>query len=193
LDGGAGADIINGGAGADTITAGTGADTITPGLGNDTIELGTDDTAIDTIVFAATNALNGVDTINGFIVAAGNDLLDFTAATANGYLEVVNNAGTLDTSATGMLVLDYNVAASAATMTAAELYAASSTGGNTAGNAGETVYILTTTDATNAASAFIFKATMNATSNGFSSIDHLVTLTGITDVTAFVTGNFNVS
>jgi Ca2+-binding RTX toxin-like protein len=192
ITGGTGADTITAGGGADTIVAGSGADVITAGAGNDTITLNADSTK-DTMVMAATNALNGVDTIGGFEVGAGADLIDFTAATATGYLEVTSNAGTLDTSATGMLILDYDVGTAAAAMTAAQLYAASSTGGSTAGNAAETVYIATTTDATNAASVFVFKATMNATSNGFSGIDHMVTLTGITDLSSSDTTNWNVA
>jgi len=191
VDGGGAADTIVTGAGADNITGGAGADTITAGSGDDTIALGSD-SAADKVVMAATNALNGIDTISGFEVGGGGDLLDFTAATASGYSEVTA-APTLDTSAVGMLVLDYDVATAAASMTAAQLYTAASGGGDTGGNAGETVYVATTTDATNAASVFVFKATMNATSDGFSAIDHMVTLTGITDLTAAVTGNFDVS
>lgn len=80
LDGGAGADAIFGEAGDDTIlggdgndilVGGEGADTITGGAGNDTIDLTETTSAIDTVVFSATN---GIDTITGF--ETGSDLLD---------------------------------------------------------------------------------------------------------------------
>jgi hypothetical protein len=199
---------INGGAAANAVTGGSGVetfvddsadndDTFTGGGGNDVFTSG-NAADTDTIVFAATTALNGSDRVINFAnnfaaTATGLDILDFTAATAAGYSEVTTAATTLDTSVNGMLVLDFNVATASATMTAAELYTAASGAGSTAGNATETVYVLVTADATNAADAFVFKATMNAASNGFETIDLIVTLVGLTDITNAVTGNFNVS
>jgi hypothetical protein len=65
-------------AAVDTITAtnATGTTTITPNLGNDIVVLGG---ATDTVVFAATLALNGADTITAF--TSGTDKLDLNALT----------------------------------------------------------------------------------------------------------------
>lgn len=75
--GSGGADSITGGAGNDTIDGGNGADTIDGGAGNDSIALGTTDGAADKVVFAATAALNGSDTITQF--EAGTDDIDLSA------------------------------------------------------------------------------------------------------------------
>ncbi len=52
------------------------ATTVDSGKGDDLITLGT---AIDTLLFAATPAANGVDTINGFMIGKGGDVLNFSA------------------------------------------------------------------------------------------------------------------
>jgi methionine-rich copper-binding protein CopC len=70
-----GAFNITGGTAADVIIGGAGADTITGGASNDTITVGA---GADHIVFAATAATNGADTITDFLVS-GADKLDFTA------------------------------------------------------------------------------------------------------------------
>jgi hypothetical protein len=49
---------------------------INAGKGDDTITLGT---GIDSVVFASTAANNGVDTINGFTLGKGGDVLNFAA------------------------------------------------------------------------------------------------------------------
>lgn len=66
VSGSTGANTIVGTALADQITGGNGADSITAGGGNDTIDLTETTSAVDTVVFAATAAANGVDTITGF-------------------------------------------------------------------------------------------------------------------------------
>jgi len=165
----------------------------TGGSGNDTF---TSSNALDTdeLIHTGSSTTGGVDTYAGFTVGANLDLINLpaTVSTSTAYLEVTS-APTLDSSATGVLILDYNVATAAADMTAAELYAAASGGGNTAGNAAENLVVAATTDATNAADVFVFVAVMNAGSNGFASIDHVVTITGITDTTAFDTTNWDVA
>jgi len=90
IDGGAGADNINGGAGIDTITGGTGADTITGGAGNDSIILGSEAATVDTLItlvgsastLTAVSTANGTDSVTGFQVGAGGDVLDFSAIAA---------------------------------------------------------------------------------------------------------------
>jgi Ca2+-binding RTX toxin-like protein len=83
IDGAAGADSITGGAGADSITGGLGADTITGGAGADSIILTEAVSSADVVVFGATAAANGVDTITGFATTADKLNVDaFGTATA---------------------------------------------------------------------------------------------------------------
>lgn len=79
------ANSITGSQKADVITGGAGNDTITGGLGNDVINIGNGGS--DTVVFAATAANNGNDTINGFNVgatASGGDVLNLSAFLGGG-------------------------------------------------------------------------------------------------------------
>lgn len=122
FDDGAGNDTITGGAGVDTVVGGTGDDTIVTGAGNDTIGTGGgadritagggDDVITlsggagnsETLVFEATAAANGADTINGFAmgaVATGGDILNvsaFLGKAVTNYVEidgaVANNVAT---------------------------------------------------------------------------------------------------
>lgn len=84
------ANVINGGDGADYIYAGLGADTITGGAGNDTIVLTETSSAVDTVIFEATAALNGSDTITGFVLA--NDKINLDELTAETALTTINAA-----------------------------------------------------------------------------------------------------
>jgi Ca2+-binding RTX toxin-like protein len=89
LVGGAGADALVGGLAADSLVGGEGSDVITGGGGNDTIVLTETTASLDVVVFEATAAGNGVDTITGF---------DKT-------LDKLNWAqGTLETAVTGALI-----------------------------------------------------------------------------------------
>lgn len=72
--GGNGGDILSGGSGADSLVGGEGADTITGGSGNDIIVLTENTAVIDRIVFQSA-ANNGVDTITGFTVGTGGDVI----------------------------------------------------------------------------------------------------------------------
>ena len=88
VKGGDGNDKIDASAaiGAVTITGGEGADTITGGAGDDNIDLTETTPASDTIIFGASKAANGVDTITGFTAGSGGDVLDvseFLNATAS--------------------------------------------------------------------------------------------------------------
>lgn len=145
LMGGSGADTISGGAGADNIAGGNGADVITGGGGGDFISVGgatlagafganqtftagtgTADTSIDTVVFEATAAANGNDTIEGFTVglaSANGDVLDFSAflgkavnyaestATATENMTGVNVAVVTDAVANAAAVANYTFSA----------------------------------------------------------------------------------
>lgn len=52
------------------------ASTVEGGKGDDVITLGS---AIDTLIFAATAAGNGLDTVNGYTIGKGGDVLNFSA------------------------------------------------------------------------------------------------------------------
>jgi len=78
ITGSADANIIIGSPNADVITGGAGIDTITGGGGDDSISLAESVAKADKVVFAASAALNGVDTITG---ATAIDTIDLNAAT----------------------------------------------------------------------------------------------------------------
>ncbi len=98
IDGKGGADNITGGGVADVITGGEGADTIRGAGGDDSIILTETVSAIDTVVFEATAATNGTDTITGF--TAGTDRLNVAAFETVGALVALDPAaGGLTTTA----------------------------------------------------------------------------------------------
>jgi hypothetical protein len=89
---------ITGGSGIDTYTFGTGSNvaTITGGGGVDVINAGA---SHDTVVFSGnTDALNGEDTITGFLVGSGGDILKFSSLTSGAIINTVS--GTAITMAT---------------------------------------------------------------------------------------------
>ncbi len=84
INGGADNDVIKGGTGGDNISDGAGKDTITGGAGDDdiTLTVGTSSADSETIIFGASKAANGKDTITNFTAGAttgSGDVLDFTA------------------------------------------------------------------------------------------------------------------
>ena len=114
LSGGDGNDIITGGAGADSITGGEGVDIITGGAGNDAIVLTETSAVVDTVVFADTAALNGVDTITGF--AKATDVLNWV----KGDLEVqVTGSSTVTVTADDLFLIGGQAAGAADTEAAA--------------------------------------------------------------------------
>jgi Ca2+-binding RTX toxin-like protein len=129
IDGGAGADSITAGAGADSITAGSGIDTITGGTGNDTIVLG-GGTDADVIVTGATASANGVDTVTGFVVGNGGDILNFGAffTEDNAFAAVTANPGGA-TNITNKVYVIRDIAGGEDVMTAAGLTTAVAAGG----------------------------------------------------------------
>ena len=113
---GAGNDTITGGAGVDTVVGGTGDDTIVTGAGNDSIVTGGGADRItagggndvitlsggagnsETLVFEATAAANGADTIDGFVmgaVATGGDILNVSAFLGKAVTNYVEIDGTV--------------------------------------------------------------------------------------------------
>ena len=97
IDGGSGNDTINASTaiGSVTIIDGSGKDTITGGAGNDdiTLTVGNSSADSDTIIFGASKAANGQDTIT-----------NFTAGATTGSGDVLNFKAFLDGQAAGTIV-----------------------------------------------------------------------------------------
>lgn len=133
---------ITGTGSIDRITGGAGADTITGGASNDVISTGG---GADTVVFLASNTLNGADTISDFSLAADTIDLSVTLADLRGTGAVVERLAAGDTLAanTGLVISSSDIADAAA----AELYVEGLTGEA----ASDIVYVLGSTDADSAA------------------------------------------
>jgi hypothetical protein len=131
VTGSTGANSIVGTALADQITGGNGADTINGGDGNDAIELAETTAAVDTVVFTAAN--NGFDTVTGFVIGTGGDVLDFkllldeASSAANAALDATADATALATEGTSINISNklaiITVASLGAYDTAAEIVA----------------------------------------------------------------------
>ncbi len=181
---------INFGGNFDTIKAtSTEAQTIIA-KGANKIDLGAAG-AIGTVSYTNTNQFG--DTISNFEVGAGKDVLNFAgvAATGTGYSEITA-AAAINSSTDGIVVADYDIADASNAMTVGQLYT-DLVSANTNLGAGQVFYALVTTDATNAANAFVYQATVNGTSDGFANATLVGTLTSISDVTSFDTSNFTMS
>jgi Ca2+-binding RTX toxin-like protein len=143
---GVGDDTLVGGNGVDALTGGNGADVITGGAGNDSIVLTDTDGAIDTVVIEATAALNGTDTISGFTLTGGADVIDFsiTLADLRGTGAVAERlaTGAALGANTGVVIASADIADAAA----AELFAEGLTGEG----AGDIIYLFGSTDADSA-------------------------------------------
>jgi len=131
IDGAAGADSISGGAGDDNLTAGAGVDTIVGGAGDDTIALG-GGTDADVIVTGASSSANGADTITGFVVGAGGDILNFGAFFTEDGTSIADTDGTqpgASVNATNNVVVLIDIAGNQDILTAAGLTTALAAGG----------------------------------------------------------------
>jgi hypothetical protein len=126
---GGGMTLTGSATGVTTFTDGAGDDTITGGSAADVITTTTSTSDNDTIVFAATAALNGTDVLN---IATG-DILNFSAFLGEGYsivgelgaaITAVADSGTADVNITGKLAVLEVAAADDGTVDAAsELFA----------------------------------------------------------------------
>ena len=113
IDGGSGNDALTGGSGADSITAGAGNDTVTGGAGNDVISLTETVAKVDTVVLDYSNIGADVDTVIGFKVGSGGDVISFGESA----LETGGTSG-INAQATDFIEIhDANSAAAAATQT----------------------------------------------------------------------------
>lgn len=157
ITGGAGADTIIGGSLADTISGGAGTDSITGGAGNDTINLTESVAAADIVVFAATAALNGADTITGF--AKATDIINWVQGDA----ETAVAAGAMTTSADDFYQLGGLAAGSA---DSAAAVAAAVTAGATWTAAAVTAWIAVSDDNSTAIYAWTDVAATNGVQVG---------------------------
>jgi Ca2+-binding RTX toxin-like protein len=161
----------------------------------------------DTITVTATNGLtmagsaavdkftfdgsNGGATITGF-AAAGTDVIVGGVAVANtAYLEAT--AGALDFGTKGVHVITGDVTGASATNDAAFIATNVVTGyGNVGAN--ETNYVAYSADASETGDTFVYLLTANALGNGFASVKHLATLSGLGPIEATLSGsNFSTS
>jgi Ca2+-binding RTX toxin-like protein len=198
LVGSSGANNINGGAGADFINPGSGADTVTGGAGDDAITITETTQSADTIVFSGvTLALNGTDTITGFVV--GSDVLDVgpLSNAAVGTAITLDTAAALATEGTSIAVASGstrvigNVTNAGSIDTAADIATALTNGGILdavdVADSGTAYLILSGLDVTT--TVYVYGVTMDAVA-GWGAGDSVVLLGTITtDSTTLLTSN----
>ncbi len=170
ITGSSGINVITGDSGADTIDGGAGADTITGGGGNDVLTGGT---GADVFDFNSV-ATGGNDSIVDF--TSGTDFLDFDGildGISKTYEEIANVSGNIGTAAEVLVIggITNITAAAAAVANDAQI---------TDGLVGLIVF-------SDGVDTFIYHSTDMGT-NGTETL--LVTLSGITDPTTLVTGDF---
>ena len=184
-----GADYIIGSSADNSITGGQGADTIIGGAG------------ADTFVRNGNATTDGSDTISGFAVGAGGDVIDLTTALASvggaavTAYESVANAGTSN-AASGLLVVggtSITGTTEAAVQTLLGAGAANitlGTGGASFNAANENFYLLTD----DGANSYLFLCDSGGTTAGFTAAEDtstlMVTFSGIADCTTILAANF---
>ena len=206
---GAGAHVITGGSLADTITTSTVGSTVTGGLGADAITLGAAG-GIDTIVLTTGGAI-AVDTVSGFIVAAGEDELQIDLSDINaliGNLRISNDAtGALVVGATNTLLVtalasaagDFGAAASilttitgATAYTAATLEAAIEAGGVSGGLTAGDAILIAYDDTVNTYIAYMTAGATTADAAVLTNvtITNIIQLTGVANAETLLTTSF---
>lgn len=191
--GGVGNDLLSGGQQIDNIQTGNGVNAVQGNEGADIITLGTQNLDTDTVTFSELDQYG--DVITNFASGNNNDIMQTVgnaAVTGAGFAEP-NAASAVNTATTGIVVLDANTA-NAGTLTTANLRDAFlSAGGAGFANiaANTTFYGMVSTDATNAADAFVYRITADGAGTALASSTLAYTLKGITDMGAFVAGNFD--
>jgi len=193
--GGAGADSLVGGAGADSINGGAGADTITGGTGNDRVDLGAADAAIDHYLFGATvGGADNIDQIINFTAGATHgDVFDATSLTAaflNTTTELLENITTTTTAGAGnanILLLSLGHFADSAAVQTALASGGTVTLGS--GIAGVAANVLVAYQATANGDVRIASANV-ADAGGFTAVQDLAVLVGVTSLTSLNAANF---
>lgn len=193
ITGGGAADNLRGGAGNDTINGGAFADTLTGGTGDDRFVIANGATT-DTITDFSISGTNGTDVIafsiaDTSILSAPKD--GNAAAIAAGTAPKVVHVGAATTLAAGqnIVVVDGTFATSAVMEVAIEASGSRALTLASAPSANDDI-IVVWTDGTNAHIGGYNLATTATTPTAAGAYTELVTLTGITDVTAIATANF---
>lgn len=179
ITGGAGDDIIVTGAGADTIVAGAGDDDITGGADLDEITTGA---GSDTIRFTADNAdTNDADTIIDFTAGADGDVIAVDVSAAGGGIATdLNGANFLDDGTAADNTIIVLTGASYANFAAAQADVE-------AANATTDDYMLVFLNSTTGVAEVYIDGVSTAASADevlLASLDNIVTLAGVADLTA---------
>ncbi|OUS13750.1 hypothetical protein A9Q89_01895 [Gammaproteobacteria bacterium 53_120_T64] len=172
----------------DTIVVGAGANSITGGVGADVITLGA---GVDTLVRNGDGSTDGADTVSGFTVGTGGDIIDLTTNVAQmaatdpttGF-----NTTTTITDTTAFIAHGTTVTQGAAA-TAAQATAGFTVGTfDVAGTTNDAIYIAWD----NGTDTFIGELVSDAGDDGFTgdTLTLMLTLTGVADATTLTAANF---
>ncbi len=200
LVGAGGADELDGGTGADTINGGDGSDTIAGGAGNDTIDLGASDSSADVYTSLGGSGTANIDTISNF--TAGSTATDVLAL----YKSSASNAAFLNAGTTSVenitsltetgdandnvLLLSTGYYANAAAIATALASGGSVTFGSSITGAATDVILAYQT----ASGSDVRIATAGiADAGGVDDAADIAVLSGVTDITTLVAGNFNLN
>jgi hypothetical protein len=213
IDGNAGDDTITGGQGNDVITAGEGTDTIDVTSGTDSIALAESTAAVDTVLvnggiatvtnfdFGGTATDDDIQIdISGINALVSDVLMDVSGgvmAAAAATVKTITGAAALGAGAEDILIIDGDIASASALETALEVggtfQLTSGTGSAVVAGTNDTMLVLYD-DGSNSYLAAVNVGTGTATGTTFAANDltatNLVTLTGVTDATDVVAGDF---
>ncbi len=199
ISGAGGADQLSGGTGADSIVGGAGADTLSGGAGNDTIDLGASDSSIDVYTSLGGSGTTNIDTIQNFNAgSSAGDILALHNSTYQGAdfikddTSLVANITTNTTAAaanSNIFTLTQGKFANAAAISTALASGGSVTFGSgiSSGGVGHVVLVY---QASTGGDARIATAQV-ADAGGVDEVVDVAVLSGVTDITSLVAGNFN--
>jgi len=190
ITGGSGNDSIVGGGGNDSLTGGEGVDSITGGAGQDTIVLTETTSAIDTYYFSGSSSDSNIDTIIGWV--AGTDLINLTGAaaflnTTTEALATVSGPTATMSANDNILVLDFGTYYANDTEVLAALASGDVTIGSSLTNTTAHVVVVYKSSATS--DVRIAEATV-ADAGGFTAVQDLVILSGVTTFTGIASTSF---
>jgi Ca2+-binding RTX toxin-like protein len=191
IAGGSGNDSIVGGGGNDSLTGGAGVDSITGGAGQDTIVLTETTSVVDTYIFSGSSSDSNIDTIIGWV--AGTDLINLTGAaaflnTSTEALATVTGPNAAMSANKNILVLDFGTYYA----NDAEVLAALATGDVTLGSdlvSSNTAHVVVVYKSSATSDVRIAEATV-ADAGGFTAVQDLVILSGVTTFTGIVSTSF---
>lgn len=199
VNGGSALDYITGGAAGDTIGDAAGGGVVARGMGgDDAITLGA---GADVVIFEATGAANGTDTITGFAAGAGNDVLNVANFLgAAGAVDANGGAGVAITAYAAADNADVNIAnrvvlfnTAGAPLTAAGLVAEIEGAGNAFALNGKAVVVTgNTTAGANVFNIMFVDSSLDGNAANVTAAD--ITIVGVSagnfDLDTLVTTNF---